>query len=149
MKSDHKKPDLIDHIGLELWRATRSWKQHLNEVMVENGYMWFGEARGKLIQYIRFSGTPQTELALKTSMTKQAIQQHLDDLVKDGIVERISDPADARKKLVKLSVAGMEAFRTANKAKREIEQRYEARIGKEGMMALRRALELIIEDDGG
>ncbi|MEP0519535.1 MAG: MarR family transcriptional regulator [Hyphomicrobiales bacterium] len=138
------KPDLIDHIGWDLWRVTQGWKQRFHADMVGRGYAWFGEARGNLIQHIGRHGIPQNELVLRAGMTKQAVQQQLDDLVRDGALERISDPKDARKKLVQFTDLGIEAMSAANDVKRDIEAEYAEIIGKDAMTALKGFLNTII-----
>lgn len=136
-------PELIEHIGWDLWRVTQGWKQRFNTEMVARGYAWFGEARGSLIQHIGRNGIPQNELVLRAGMTKQAVQQQLDDLVRDGAVERTSDPKDARKKLVRFTDIGFEAMSAANDVKRGIEAEYQDLIGKDALDALKAALHKI------
>lgn len=139
-------PELIEHIGWDLWRVTQGWKQRFNAEMVAHGYAWFGEARGNLIQHIGRNGAPQNELVLRAGMTKQAVQQQLDDLVLDGAVERISDPNDARKKLVRFTAVGFEAMSAANDVKRSIEAEYQGLIGKDALDAFKAALHKISDE---
>lgn len=136
-------PELIDHIGWDLWRVTQGWKQRFNADMVALGYAWFGEARSNLIQHIGPGGVPQNELVVRAGLTKQAVQQQLDDLVRDGAVERIPDPDDARKKLVQYTDVGFEAMSAANDVKRLIEAEYRELIGKDAMTALKTSLHKI------
>lgn len=142
-------PELIEHIGWDLWRVTQGWKQRFNAEMVALGFAWFGEGRGNLIQHIGRKGVPQNELVLRAGMTKQAVQQHLDDLVSDGAVERISDPNDARKKLVRFTDIGFEALTASNVVKRAIEADYQDLIGKSAMEELKRSLQKISVQQSG
>ncbi len=146
MEPTRKQPELIDHIGWDLWRATDSWVRRFTQAMVDRGYFWFGEARGGLIQHIGPGGVPQTALAARAGMTKQAVQQHLDDLVKDSVVERIPDPLDARRKWVQFTADGILAFETANEIKRAIEADYQRLMGKAAFDGMKRSLALIIAD---
>jgi len=114
--------------------------------MVRRGFTWFGEARSSLVPHIPPDGIAQTLLVTKTGISKQAVQQHLDDLVRDGVVERVADPADARRKIVRYTVKGVEALDVANEVKREIEVRYSEQIGADTIQTLRKALSVIIED---
>ena len=142
------EPELIDHIGWDLWRATEAWKQRFTREMVTRGHSWYGEARGALIRHIDRNGIAQSALAERAGMTKQAVQQHLDDLVEDGVVERKVDPGDARRKLIGFTAAGRRALADANDVKREIERDYLRVIGKPDAEALQRALCAIIDDRG-
>ena len=141
-----QKPQSIEHIGWDLWRATAAWKQQLTQEMVRRGFTFYGEARGGLVRHIGVDGISQAALSVKTETSKQAVQQQLDDLVQDGIVRRIPDPTDARKKRIELTKKGLEVFDTANDVKKEIEARYETLIGPESMKTLKAALSVIIED---
>jgi len=137
----------IDHIGWDLWRATQSWKRRFTSDMVAAGFGWYGEARGGLIQHIGTNGIAQIDLAARTSMSKQAVQQHLDDLVRDGIVERLADANDARKKQIRFTPAGIKALKAANRIKQQIEADYRRLIGPAAMKELARALALIIDSE--
>ncbi|MFK5980224.1 MAG: MarR family winged helix-turn-helix transcriptional regulator [Rhizobiaceae bacterium] len=141
------KPEIIEHIGWDLWRVSLLWKQKFSEEMIVRGHGWFGEARGNLIQHIGPNGIAQSHLDAKVVMTKQAVQQHLDDLVKDGVVERIQDPNDARKKLVRLTTFGCEAHEDGNQIKQEIEKDFTRLIGKQAMKSLKQSLATIIENE--
>ncbi len=147
MAREPKTPELIDHIGWDLWRATDAWTRRFTEAMVAHGFIWFGEARGRLIQHIGRDGLGQNALAEKAGISKQAVQQQLDDLVRDGIVERVADPNDARRKLVRFTKRGLRAFEVANEIKQAIEGDYRRLMGKEAMDRLKRTLALIIESE--
>lgn len=137
-------PELIDHIGWDLWRVTDGWKRRFTADMVARGFGWFGEARGNLVQHIGRNGIAQTALAARAGMTKQAVQQHLDDLVRDGAVERVPDPNDARRKIIRFTALGFEAMNVANDVKREIETEYRQLIGADAMHGLIEALRAIV-----
>ena len=144
MNSKKAPPELIDHIGWDLWRASAAWKRRFTEGMVARGHSWYGEARGNLIQHIGRNGIQQNDIVRKAGMTKQAVQQHLDDLVADGVVERAPDPEDARRKLVRFTEEGMLALSDANVIKRAIEKDYERIVGKDDAQVLKQALARII-----
>ncbi len=140
MAGERKTPELIDHIGWDLWRATDAWTRRFTEEMVSQGFTWFGEARGGLVQHIGHDGLPQNALARKAGMSKQAVQQQLDDLVADDVVERVADAGDARRKLVQLTPEGLRAFEVANKIKRAIEMDYRRLLGDAAFETMKRAL---------
>lgn len=137
-------PELIDHIGWDLWRVTEGWKRRFTTQMVARGFGWFGEARGNLVQHIGRNGIAQTALAAKAGMSKQAVQQHLDDLVRDGAVERVPDRDDARRKIIRFTALGFDAMTVANDVKRDIEDQYRQLIGADAMDGLTDALRAII-----
>lgn len=148
-KSDHpsSQPELIDHIGLDLWRATQGWKSRYVARMVDLGFPYFAEARGGLIAHIDRAGTAQADLVVKAGMTKQAVQQLLDELERDGVVRRVADPADARRKIVEFTDAGDAALEAANGIKRQLEEDYRGLLGGPGLETLKVALTKIADHD--
>ena len=76
----------------------------------------------------------------RVATTKQAVQQILDGLEAEGIVERVADPADGRGKFVRYTPQGLQALRDGDRIKREIEKRYERKIGAARLAALMDAL---------
>src|SRR4051812_23581584 len=139
-------PALIDHIGWRLWKLARQWKVEFDSEMLKRGYPWVAEARGAVIGHLRPGGRPQAELAGLLGVSKQAIQQFIDDLVSEGAVERIADPKDARGRIVRLTARGVSFVEDGNAVKREIERRYARRIGRVRLDALNATLDELASD---
>src|SRR5215471_3938978 len=93
-------PDLLDHVGWQLWRAYESWERRFEERMSRAGYPWVTEAKADVLAYLDRAGTPQSELPAKMRLSKQAVQQFVDQLAEEGIVERKPHPDDARSKVI-------------------------------------------------
>ncbi|MGL5113943.1 MAG: MarR family winged helix-turn-helix transcriptional regulator [Beijerinckiaceae bacterium] len=110
-----------EHLGWDLHLANAAWRRCFVLEMVKAGHGWFGEARATLIPHVGREGVPQSALPALAGMSKQAVQQHLDDLVRDGIVERIEDATDARRKLIRLTREGHRVIADADRAKCRIE----------------------------
>ena len=126
---DGNTPEVIDHVGWRLFEAFRLWKEAFVAGMVERGYSWFSEARANLIGYMEVEGLRQTELVRRSGLTKQAVQQLLDDLVADGVLARIRDPSDGRGNLVVFTEDGQRMRRDANIVKRRIERAWRRHMG--------------------
>jgi DNA-binding MarR family transcriptional regulator len=141
MGLDQDGPVLIDHVGWRLWRLARQWKAEFDGEMLRRGYPWVAEARGGVIGHLRPGGRPQAELAALLGVSKQAVQQFVDDLVEEGAVERMIDPHDARGRIVRLTRRGLLFIEDGNAVKRKIEARYAKRIGKTRLAALNAALD--------
>jgi DNA-binding MarR family transcriptional regulator len=120
-----------DHIGWTLWQATLAWRREFVSAMADAGHAWFAQARGNLLVHVGPKGIRQTDLAEKASLTKQAVQQFIDELVADGIVHRTRDDRDARARWVRLTPAGEAAMRDADRIKAEIEARWRDQLGSE------------------
>jgi len=126
---DGNTPEVIDHVGWRLFEAFRLWKEAFVAGMVERGYSWFTEALANLIGYMEVEGLRQTELVRRSGLTKQAVQQLLDDLVADGVLARIRDPSDGRGNLVVFTEDGQRMRRDANIVKRRIERAWRRHMG--------------------
>ena len=126
---DEDVPAVIDHVGWRLFEASRLWKEEFVAGMVERGYPWFGEARANLLQFMEVEGLRQAELVKRCGLTKQAVQQLIDELVHDGILARIPDPADRRGNLVVFTAAGQRLRREANIVKRRVERAWRKHLG--------------------
>lgn len=133
-----------DHIGWTLWQATLAWRRDFVSEMAKAGHGWFAQARGNILVYIGPKGIRQGDLAEKAGLTKQAVQQFVDDLVQDGIVMRTADDTDARARLVRLTNAGEVAMRDADRIKVQIEARWRALLGDDDFDRLDRALRQVI-----
>jgi DNA-binding MarR family transcriptional regulator len=122
-------PPLEDHIGVQLWRLSAKWKAQFDFEMVALGYSYFAEARSNVLRFVGPKGTPQSKIVRLMGLSKQAVQQLIDELVVDGVVEREADPADKRGKLIVLTQAGLAALHDANRVKRQIMQDYGKLLG--------------------
>jgi DNA-binding MarR family transcriptional regulator len=118
---DDIAPPLIDHVGWRLWRLARLWKSEFDRRMAARRLDWCSGARAELIGALRQGPQPQAALAAALGITKQAVQQIVDDLAALGAVKRRNDPADARARLVALTVKGRKALEESNAVKQEIE----------------------------
>ena len=137
---DENQENLPDHVGWRLWQANRAWQQTFVGAMREAGHVWFSETRAGLMGHIPRTGIRQSALIERVATTKQAVQQILDGLEAEGIVERVADPVDGRGKYVRYTEKGLDALRRGDRIKREIEKRYERKIGAGRFAALMDAL---------
>lgn len=138
-----------DHIGWTLFRAAQVWRVEFTAAMVAAGYGWFGQARANLLPHIGPNGMRQGDLVDRARLTKQAVQQFVDELVADGILTREPDKTDARARRVMLTEAGLAALRDADRIKAEIETRWRDRLGSQDFDRLDAALRRVIDIPGG
>jgi DNA-binding MarR family transcriptional regulator len=136
-------PPLEKHVGATLWQMSELWKKRFDAEMVELGYAYFAEARSNILRYVGPSGISQSTIVKRMGLSKQAVQQLIDDLVVDGVVVRQPDPKDKRGKLIVLTQLGLAALHDANKVKKRIEKEYEKMIGAERLANLIADLELL------
>ncbi|MEZ5668675.1 MAG: MarR family winged helix-turn-helix transcriptional regulator [Alphaproteobacteria bacterium] len=132
--------DLIDHVGWRLWQAAAAWKARFAAEMVAAGHGWYGEARANMIPLLDRAGTRQADLVRRAGLSKQAVQQLVDELERDGVIARQPDPDDRRGRIVVFTAAGLRALADANTVKRRIEADYRAQLGDAAFAALCDAL---------
>ncbi|MEL6170077.1 MAG: MarR family transcriptional regulator [Pseudomonadota bacterium] len=136
---------LPDHIGWDLVRAARLWEHRFATEMVAAGHPWFAEARGRLIEFIGRDGIAQNELHKRAGATKQAVAQHVDRLVSDGVIARLPDPEDHRRRRLVFTQKGRAALRDADRIKGEIERAFARSMGPESLSVLRLGLKTLID----
>ncbi|MDU8944743.1 MarR family winged helix-turn-helix transcriptional regulator [Ovoidimarina sediminis] len=113
--------------------------------MAGAGHPWFAEARGRLLEHIGRDGIGQGELAKRADLTKQAVAQHLDQLEAEGLLRRVQDPSDSRKRRVVWTKKGEAALSDIDLAKRRVEGRLKRRLGAGQFAALKAGLKAVIE----
>jgi DNA-binding MarR family transcriptional regulator len=139
-------PELLDHVGVRLWRAAYAWKRAFDAGMVALGHGEFAQARSGLLGYMDRMGTRQADLAERSRLTKQAVQQFVDELVSDGLVERSVDPRDKRARIVTFTARGRKVLADANQVKRRVEAEFRGKLGQTRFRQLLAALRSL--DDG-
>lgn len=130
----------IDHIGLALWRAAQDWRNRMRAELAARGYPWHQSAAGEVLAHLGPSGISQAQLTERMGLSKQAVQQLVDQLEAQGVVGRAPDPNDGRAKRIVLTELGLRDFAERNKVKRQIEQQYRDKLGPEAFAALESAL---------
>jgi DNA-binding MarR family transcriptional regulator len=135
----------IDHLGWRLWHAAETWKRAFEAGMLARGHAWYGEARGGIFRHIGAAGISQSDLAARAAITKQAVQQFLDQLEQDGVVTRVPDTQDRRSKRVLLTRKGKAALHEANDVKREVEAAFGRKIGTENLARLSSLLDQLAQ----
>ncbi len=137
----------LDHIGWRLWSAATAWKTRFTEEMIAAGHDWYAEARSSVVPFIGPNGAKQSELTRRMGLTKQAVQQLVDDLERAGVVERRPDPADRRGKIVAFTAKGEAARRDAEEVKRRLEEEVKRALGDENFATLDALLRRLAPDD--
>ena len=97
-------------------------------------------AQARLAQRIADGGSRLTDLAEQAQVTKQTASLLVAALEREGIVERVPDPADGRARLIRLSARGREASEQARDVVMGVEQEWTEHLGPELAGQLREAL---------
>jgi len=97
-------------------------------------------AQSMLFADVSLEGSRQADLARGLGVTRQAVNEVVQGLVRQGLVELIPDPSDGRAKLVRPTTAGRRSIEVALDVFAELEARLECQIGTEQVGDLREAL---------
>jgi DNA-binding MarR family transcriptional regulator len=144
---DDTSVPLIDHIGWRIWRLARAWKAEFDDAMAARGHEWFAEARSNVLPHLDRGGTAQSALQSRMAITKQAVQQFVNELVVDGIVERRTNPDDHRSKMIYFTRKGRRVLADANDVKVRIQSRYRAKLGAARFAEFMTCLEVLEDAD--
>lgn len=144
---DDKDLRTIEHIGVALHQAAADWRVTFRSEMAARGFPWHLGASGEVLAHLGPSGIAQTELAARMGLSKQAVQQLLDQLEADGVVRRETDPDDKRARRVVLTDLGLRDFAERNRVKQQIEESYRDKLGKKLFGKLEKALRKLAEPD--
>jgi len=97
-------------------------------------------AQSRLAQRIADDGSRLTELADRAQVTKQTASVLVTALERQGLVERVPDPADGRAQLIRLSAQGREAAAHAMQVVMGVEREWTEHLGAELAGQLREGL---------
>jgi DNA-binding MarR family transcriptional regulator len=93
------------------------------------------------------SGSRLTDIASRAGVTRQAMMQVVDGLVRTGSVRRMPDPADGRAKLVRLTARGLRQRAEARRTLAAVEIRIRRLLGDRRYEALRWMLEELTQEE--
>ena len=117
----------------------RAMDERVLQAMREAGYD-VTVAQARLAQRIADDGSRLTELAERAQVTKQTASLLVAALEREGLVERVPDPADGRARLIRLSARGREAATHAMEVVLGVEREWVEHLGPELAAQLREAL---------
>lgn len=101
-----------DGAGFELpvllFGGFRSIVDALHRELAERGHPGMGPAYGYALQAVGRDGSTASEIGRRLGVSKQAAGKTVEKLEGLGYVERVDDPQDGRRKLVRLSTRGID-----------------------------------------
>jgi DNA-binding MarR family transcriptional regulator len=126
--------------GLLLFIPYRTLENRVFAALADAGYHDITVAQARVAQRIGPDGTRLTELAEAAQVTKQTAGFLVDQLERAGYVERVSDPSDARAKLIRLAERGRQTTAVAAEAVARVEAEWAEHLGAHRFAQLRRIL---------
>jgi DNA-binding MarR family transcriptional regulator len=101
-------------------------------------------AHALLLVPLLAGGRHAASLAAELGVSRQAVAQVVAALERDGYVQRIADPGDARAKLVCLTPKGRAGLRAMRSSARATEDAWRQRLGPERLAAFRETLLMLL-----
>jgi DNA-binding MarR family transcriptional regulator len=135
---------MADDLGKILEQATQSWHKRLREALAGQSPPALG-AGAAILEQLAAGALSQTELTARLGLSKQAVQQSLDALEKNGLVARVPDTADRRIRHVQLTAAGQTAAEARKRAQATLEDHARAVLGKKELKRLRKSLRVLTQ----
>jgi len=123
-------------LPLLLLASFRTLIDDLHAELAREGHTDFRPAHGFVLQAVGVEGTTASELGQRLGVSKQAAGKTVDRLVALGYLERADDPADARRKLVRMTEKGRDGLLRSAVIFDKLRARWAATLGEERVSAL-------------
>ena len=134
------RPSTGPWVGALLRAAWKGVRDHIDEAVKAAGYVDVTRAHVSLFRHPTLDGMRPTDLAGEMQVSKQAVNDLLGDLERQGYIRREVDPADGRRRLIRLTAKGTKLEDTVRLAARDAERRLERELGPDRFHSFREAL---------
>lgn len=122
-------------LGILLLVAYRELERRVLEAVHEAGFS-VTLAQARIFQRVDPEGSRLTRLAEAAGVTKQTAGYLVDQLVESGYVERVSDPADARARLVRVTDLGGRLVAVARPVEEQVYAEWRRHLGGDDLTRL-------------
>ena len=128
------------NVGVLLFLPYRAMETRVFEGLAAAGFADLTPAQARVFQRIAPEGSRLTDLAAQAAITKQSAGFLVDQLERNGYVERVPDPADGRARLVRVAERGTCSVEASRGIVAQVEAEWTAYLGERRMAQLRRIL---------
>ncbi|NKY84717.1 MarR family winged helix-turn-helix transcriptional regulator [Nocardia veterana] len=141
-------PDSVDGPGFELplllFAGFRSLIDELHAELAERGHPDVRPAYGFAMQAIGTQGATASEIGRRLGVSKQAAGKTVEKLTALGYAERVDDPDDARRKIVRLTPRGIDSLRQAAEIFDRLRRRWVRELGAQQVRDMESALRKMV-----
>ncbi|MFF4651923.1 MarR family winged helix-turn-helix transcriptional regulator [Streptomyces sp. NPDC001380] len=131
-------------LPLLLFAGFRSLIDQLHAELAVQGHPDLRPAHGFALQAVGTAGTTAGELGRRLGVSKQAAGKTADRLEALGYAERTGDPADARRRIIRLTPRGVDALVRSAAVFEELRARWAESLGAERLGDLEDALRAVV-----
>jgi len=128
--------DLLTRLTSVATDARRDFRQQ----MAAEGFAWHLNASGEVLSHIPPEGISQSALTQSMGLSKQAVQQLLDQLEGSGVIHRQTDATDRRARRIVLTDLGLRDLAAQKQVRRQLEEMARDRLGKKLLGKFEKAL---------
>ena len=130
-------------LALRLFGAFRALVDEVHAELARRGHPGVRPVHGFALQAVGPQGATAGELGVRLGVSKQAAGKTVDGLAALGYVERVADPADARRKIVALTASGRELLDLSGTIFEQRRAERAERVGRDRMRELEAGLRLL------
>ncbi|MFE2236857.1 MarR family winged helix-turn-helix transcriptional regulator [Streptomyces sp. NPDC059442] len=131
-------------LPLLLFGGFRTLIDRLHAELARQGHPELRPAHGFAMQAVGAHGATASDIGRRLGVSKQAAGKTVDRLLAAGYAERADDPADARRKLVRLTPRGLDALARSAAVFDELRAEWAATLGPERVRDLEAALRTVV-----
>lgn len=135
-------------LPLLLFAGFRSLIDRLHAELAERGHPGVRPSYGFAMQAIGVRGATASELGRRLGVSKQAAGKTVGRLAELGYVERVGDPTDARRTLIRLTPRGVDSLATAAEIFDRLRADWVATLGADRVAELESSLRTVVPDAG-
>ncbi|WP_422744855.1 MarR family winged helix-turn-helix transcriptional regulator [Micromonospora sp. WMMD754] len=134
-------------LPLLLLAGFRTLVDDLHAELARQGHPDLRPAHGFVLQAVGPAGTTASDLGQRLGVSKQAAGKTVDRLVALGYLERGDDPADARRKLVRVTAKGRDGLHRSAAVFDQLRGRWAATLGADRVTAIEDDLRRMVPAD--
>lgn len=135
-------------LPLLLFAGFRSLIDELHAELAANGHPDVRPVHGFALQAIGSAGASASEIGRRLGVSKQAAGKTVDRLAALGYVERADDPADARRKLIRLTPHGLDVLARSAEIFDRLRARWVGELGAARVAELESSLRTVVPAAG-
>jgi len=131
-------------LPLLLFGGFRTLIDRLHAELARRGHPDMRPSYGFAMQAVGVRGATASEIGRRLGVSKQAAGKTVERLEALGYAERADDPADARRKIVRLTAHGIDALRKSAEIFDELRADWARTVGAERIAALENDLRAVV-----
>jgi len=131
-----------------LFGGFRTLIDRLHAELARRGHPDVRPSYGFAMQAIGVQGATASEIGRRLGVSKQAAGKTVERLEALGYIERVDDPADARRKLIRLTPRGIDSLAQSAQIFDQLRARWAEKLGAERLAVVEASLRTVVPETG-